>query len=49
MKMNKFVKIMLNTLVYLIGVLGFVVIIISILATLLGYGHLNIFELWSML
>lgn len=47
--MNKITKIILNTLIYLIGVLGFVVIIISMLATLAGYGHLNIFQLWSML
>lgn len=49
MEMNKIVKITLNTLVYLIGVLSIVVITLSVLATLLGYGHLNIFELWSML
>lgn len=47
--MNKFIKIALNALVYLIGVLGIVVIALSVLATLAGYGHLNIFELWSML
>ena len=49
MKMNKFVKIILNTLVYLIEVLSLVVITLSVLATIAGYGHLNIFELWNML
>lgn len=47
--MKKIIKIILNTLVYLIGVLGLVVIALSVLATLAGYGHLNIFELWNML
>lgn len=47
--MKKIIKIILNTLVYLIGVLGLVVIALSVLATLAGYGHLNIFELWSMM
>lgn len=47
--MKKIIKITLNVLVYLIGVLGLVVIIISMLATLAGYGHLNIFDLWNIL
>ena len=45
MKMNKIVKIILNTLVYLIGVLGFVVIALSVLATLAGYGDKSILTL----
>lgn len=43
--MNKIIKIILNTLVYLIGVLGLVVILLSILATLTGYGDKSILEL----
>lgn len=45
MKMNKFVKIILNTLVYLIGVLGIVVIALSVLATFAGYGDRSILTL----
>ena len=43
--MKKFVKIILNTLVYLIGVLSIVVIILSVLATLAGYGDKSILTL----
>ena len=43
--MNKIVKIILNTLVYLIGVLGLVVIALSVLATLAGYGNKSILTL----
>ena len=45
MKMNKIVKIILNTLVYLIGVLSLVVIALSVLATLAGYGDKSLLEL----
>lgn len=47
--MNKIIKIVLNLLVYILGALGIVVIAISALATMAGYGHLNIFQLWNML
>lgn len=47
--MKKIIKITLNILVYLIGILGLVVIALSVLATLVGYGHLNVFQLWNML
>ena len=43
--MNKITKIILNTLVYLIGILGLVVIVLSILATLAGYGDKSLLEL----
>ena len=43
--MNKIIKIILNTLVYLIGVLGLVVITLSVLATLAGYGDKSLLEL----
>jgi hypothetical protein len=43
--MNKFVKIILNTLVYLIGVLSLVVIALSVLATFAGYGDKSILTL----
>ena len=43
--MKKFVKIILNALVYLIGVLGLVVIALSVLATLAGYGDKSLLEL----
>lgn len=43
--MNKIIKIILNTLVYLIGVLSLVVIILSVLATLAGYGDKSLLEL----
>ena len=45
MKMNKIIKIILNTLVYLIGALGLVVISLSVLATLAGYGDKSLLEL----
>ena len=45
MKMNKIVKIILNTLVYLIGVLSLVVIALSVLATLAGFGDKSLLEL----
>lgn len=45
MKTNKIIKIILNTLVYLIGVLSAVVIVLSVLATIGGYGDKNILTL----
>ena len=45
MKMNKIIKIILNTLVYLIGALSLVVISLSVLATLTGYGDKSILTL----
>lgn len=45
MKMNKIIKIILNALVYLIGVLGIVVIAFSVLATIAGYGDKSILTL----
>lgn len=47
--MNKIIKIFFNLLVYILGILGIVVIAISVLATIAGYGHLNIFQLRNML
>ena len=46
MKMNKFIKIILNTLVYLIGVLSIVAITLSVLAILAGDGDKSILELF---
>ena len=43
--MNKITKIILNTLVYLIGILGLVVISLSVLATFAGYGDKSILTL----
>ena len=43
--MNKIVKIILNALIYLIGALSIVVIILSVLATLAGYGDKSILTL----
>lgn len=43
--MKKFIKIILNLLVYILGTLGIVVITLSILATLAGYGDKSILEL----
>ena len=43
--MNKITKIIINALVYLIGVLGLVVIVLSILATIAGYGDKSILTL----
>lgn len=45
MKTNKIIKFILNTLVYLIGVLGIVVIALSVLATFAGYGDKSILDL----
>lgn len=45
MKMNKITKIIFNTLVYLIGVLSLIVIALSVVATLIGYGDKSILEL----
>ena len=43
--MKKFVKIILNALVYLIGALSIVVIALSVLATFAGYGDKSILTL----
>lgn len=43
--MKKVIKFILNTLVYLIGVLGIVVIALSVLATMAGYGDKSILTL----
>ena len=43
--MNKIIKIILNTLVYLIGALSIVVIVLSVLATLAGCGDKSLLEL----
>ena len=43
--MKKFVKIILNALDYLIGALSIVVISLSVLATLAGYGDKSLLEL----
>lgn len=45
MKINKIIKIILNVLVYLIGALSIVVISLSVLATLAGYGDKSLLEL----
>ena len=43
--MNKVIKITFNALVYLIGVLSLVVIALSALATMVGYGDKSILDL----
>ena len=43
--MNKMIKIILNALIYLIGVLSIVVIALSVLATFAGYGDKSILTL----
>lgn len=44
--MKKIIKIVLNVLVYLLGALGIVVIALSVLATLFGYGDKSILDLF---
>lgn len=45
MKINKIIKIILNALVYSIGALVIVVVALSILATIAGYGDKSILDL----
>ena len=43
--MKKIIKITLNVLVYILGILSIVVITLSVLATLAGYGDKSILPL----
>lgn len=44
--MKKIIRITLNILVYLLGVLGIIVIALSVLATMAGYGDKSILDLF---
>ncbi len=46
MRTNKMIKFIVNTLVYLIGVLTIIAITLSVLATLTGDGDKSILELF---